>query len=265
MPEIDGRIEVMKRNLDTLLQRYTEAHPDVTGARRVIRELEEQKRQELNARKAALAASSKAGTPAPVSNVANNPVYQQLKVSLAEAEANVASLQTRVAEYEVRYNQAKARIQMEPEIEAEFVQLNRDYGIHKSNYESLVARRESAAMAGEMESSAAEFRLIDPPRVTPKPVGPNRVRLFTLALFGALAAGLAASVLASQVNRRFFDAHSLRSATGLPVLGTVSLIPDERMRRKERRGLIAFIAAAVALLGSFGATIFTWFLITARA
>jgi uncharacterized protein involved in exopolysaccharide biosynthesis len=107
--------------------------------------------------------------------------------------------------------------------------------------------------------------LIDPPRVTPKPVGPNRVRLFTLALLGALGAGLGASVLASQINRRFFDAHSLRSATGLPVLGTVSLIPDERVRQKERRGLIAFIAAAVALLGSYGATIFTWFLLTARA
>lgn len=117
-----------------------------------------------------------------------------------------------------------------------------------------------------MESSAAaEFRLIDPPRVTPQPVAPNRVRLFTLALVGALAAGLAISVIFSQINRRFFDAHSLRSATGLPVLGTVSLIPDERVRRKERRGLIAFIAAAIALLGSYGATIFTWLLITARA
>jgi polysaccharide chain length determinant protein (PEP-CTERM system associated) len=264
IPEIDGRIEAMKRNLDGLLQRYTEAHPDVTGARRVIRELEEQKRQEIAARKAALA-SVKPNAPAQFGNIANNPVYQQLKVSLAEAEANVASLQTRVAEYEARYERAKASLALVPEIEAEFVQLNRDYGIHKSNYESLVARRESAAMAGEMESSAAEFRLIDPPRVTPNPVAPNRVRLFTLALFGALAVGVGASVLASQVNRRFFDAHSLRSATGLPVLGTVSLIPDERQRRKERRGLVGFIAASIALLGSYGATIFTWFLLTARA
>jgi polysaccharide chain length determinant protein (PEP-CTERM system associated) len=264
VPEIDGRIEAMKRNLDSLLQRYTEAHPDVSGARRVIKELEDQKRQELAARKAALTGKPQAAA-AQFGNVANNPVYQQLKVSLAEAEANVASLQTRVAEYEARYNRAKASIAMVPEIESEFIQLNRDYGIHKSNYESLVARRESAVMAGEMESSAAEFRLIDPPRVSPKPVAPNRVRLFTLALFGALAAGIGASVVASQVNRRFFDAHSLRSATGLPVLGTVSFIPDERLKRKERRGLIGFIAAMIALIGSYGATILTWSLLTARA
>jgi len=266
VPEIDQRIEAQKRNLDALLQRYTEAHPDVSGVRRVIRDLEEQKRQELAARKAALAAM-KPQAAAQFGNMANNPVYQQLKVSLAEAEANVASLQTRVAEFEVRSRQALARIQLVPEIEQEFVQLNRDYGIHKANYESLVARRESATMAGDMEATTAtaEFRLIDPPRVSPKPVAPNRVRLFTMALFGALAAGIAASVVASQISRRFFDAHALRNATGLPVLGTVSLIPSDGFKRRERRGLVGFIAATIALLGSYGAGILAFSLIAARA
>ena len=266
VPEIDARIEAQKRNLDTLLQRFTEAHPDVSGVRRVIADLEEQKRHELAARRAALAAKPQSGAP-PSANVSNNPVYQQLKVSLAEAEANVASLQTRVAEYEERYKQARASIQMVPEIESEFVQLNRDYGIHKSNYESLVARRESAAMAGDMEAAAgnAEFRLIDPPRVSPKPVAPNRVRLFTLALLGALGAGLGSSLAISQISRRFFDAHALRMATGLPVLGTVSLIPTDSMKRNERRGLVGFIAATIALVGSYGAGILALSLLAARA
>ncbi len=45
LPEIDGRIDTQKRNLDALLQRYTEQHPDVIGARRLIKDLEEQKQQ----------------------------------------------------------------------------------------------------------------------------------------------------------------------------------------------------------------------------
>lgn len=45
LPEIDGRIDSQKRNLDNLLQRYTEQHPDVVGARRLIKDLEDQKRQ----------------------------------------------------------------------------------------------------------------------------------------------------------------------------------------------------------------------------
>ena len=40
IPEIDGRIETLKKNLDAMLQRFTEAHPDVVGTRRVITQLE---------------------------------------------------------------------------------------------------------------------------------------------------------------------------------------------------------------------------------
>jgi polysaccharide chain length determinant protein (PEP-CTERM system associated) len=202
-----------------------------------------------------------------MSNVANNPVYQQLKISLSEAEANVASLQTRVSEYEARHERIKASMHIVPELEAEFAQLNRDYGIHKRNYESLVARRESAEITGQMEANAVtvDFRLIDPPRVTPKPVAPNRVGLFAMALLGALAAGVFASLAASQVRPSFFEARSLREISGLPLLGTVSLIVSESVRRKERRGLIGFIAGSVALLGSYGAGILVLFLLSARA
>ena len=31
-PEIDARIDALKRSLDALLQRYTDQHPDVAGA-----------------------------------------------------------------------------------------------------------------------------------------------------------------------------------------------------------------------------------------
>jgi len=46
-PEIDARIDAQKRNLDGLLQRYTDQHPDIISARRLIKDLEEQRRREI--------------------------------------------------------------------------------------------------------------------------------------------------------------------------------------------------------------------------
>ena len=264
VPEIDGRLDALKKNLDALLQRYTDQHPDVLGTKRIIADLEDQRRKELAARKAAEAAKPVTG---PLATSATNPVYQKIKIALAEAEANVASLQARVAEYDGRYARFKSSLRIMPEIEAEFAQLNRDYDVHKKNYETLVSRRESATISGQMEASSAmaEFRLIDPPRVSPQPVAPNRPLLFVLALVGALAAGAAVSFLADQIRPAFADAKTLRDVTGLPIVGTVSLIVSEPLKRRERRGVVGFVTALGALLGAYGTVIAFTLLTASRA
>lgn len=247
LPEIDGRIDTQKRNLDTLLQRYTEQHPDVVGTRRLIKDLEEQKRQELQTRKKFASAN-------PGAAVSNNPIYQQLKVSLAEAEANTASLRARVSEYEERYQRTTALLKTQPQLEAELTQLNRDYELDKKNYEQLVARRDSAEISVDLDTagSIADFRLIDPPRSSSKPVAPNRMMLFPLGLVAALAAGLFVAFAASQIRPVFFESKTLREVTDLPVLGSISLIPNEARRLRERASHFRFILATAGLILAYG-------------
>jgi polysaccharide chain length determinant protein (PEP-CTERM system associated) len=261
--EVDARLDVLRKNLDTLRMRFTDEHPDIVGLRRVIEDLEAQRRAELaTKKKAAVTRGALAGTP-----VNTNPVYQQLKVSLAEAEANVASTQARVSEYEARYAALRASAMRVPEIEAEFTQLNRDYDINKRNYDALVSRRESAEISGEMEATTgvADFRLIDPPRVSPRPVSPDRLVLFPLALVGALFAGLLATLAASRLWPTFFDSSTLRETTGLPVLGTVSMLVGAPQKRRERRRLVGFVSGFIAFLASFGAGFLMLFLQAAHA
>jgi polysaccharide chain length determinant protein (PEP-CTERM system associated) len=247
LPEIDGRIDTQKRNLDTLLQRYTEQHPDVVGTRRLIKELEEQKRQEIQARKKFAAAN-------PGAAVSNNPVFQQLKVALAEAEANTASLRARVSEYEERYKRSTDLMKTQPQLETELAQLNRDYELDKRNYEQLVSRRDSAELSGDLDTagSMADFRLVDPPRASSKPVAPNRLMLLPLGLLLALGGGLFAAFAASQIRPVFFDSKTLREATDLPVLGMVSLIPNEARRLRERSSLQRFLLATGGLVLAYG-------------
>ena len=260
-PEIDARIDAQKRNLDALLQRFTEQHPDVVGARRLIKDLEDQKRKEVSElRKVALAN--------PTASPANNSLtYQELSRVMATSEVQVASLRARVAEYDARYNKAREAMKVAPQIEAEYAQLNRDYEINKKNYNDLVSRRESATMSGDLDSATgvADFRLIDPPRASPKPVAPNRLLLMPLALLAALAAGLGVTFLLSQLRAVYYDAYAMSESLGLPLLGVVSLVVDDGTSQRRASELKKFLAATGALVIVFGLGMAALFLTSNQA
>lgn len=262
-PEIDSRIDAQKRSLDSLLQRYTDQHPDVVNARRLIRDLEEQKKKEMEAlRRTALATNTGTGS----SSVSSSLAVQELGRMIATAEVQVAGLKARVQEYGSRLAGARAALRTAPQLEAEAAQLNRDYEITKKNYEDLVARRQSAVMSGDLESASgmADFRLIDPPRVSPKPVFPNRLMLLPLALVAACAAGLFTAFVASQIRPVYSDAVELRTKTGLPLLGVVSIVLGEADRRRERMDRLRFFGAVGGLMLTFVAGLAAMTLMAAR-
>lgn len=259
--EYDDRIELQRKRLDELLLRYTEQHPDVIGTRRVIEQLESARNEDRKAAAAKAEAAAKAAqaqnpsAPRRQPGMMPNPVYQQLRVSLAETEATVASLRARARELDSRIAQVRANAANVPRLEAELKQLDRDYDVTKRNYDQLLARRESAQLAGEMEASAsvAEFRVIDPPRVSPNPVFPNRPLLLAGVLLLSIGAGMAVAFLRDQVRPTFFDMRSLRQATGMPLLGAVSWVLSAPDRARARRGVLAFSASTTMYLGLFAA------------
>jgi G-rich domain on putative tyrosine kinase len=165
----------------------------------------------------------------------------------------VASLKARVNEFNARYAQAREAMKTAPQIEAEAAQLNRDYAITKKNYDDLVARRQSAVMSGELDvaSGMADFKLIDPPRVSPQPVWPNRIALYLLVLVSSLVMGVIFSLAASQLRPTFSDAEELRLKTGLPLLGVVTMLSSDEDRRRQRMGLYRYFAASGGLVGLF--------------
>jgi len=247
VPELDGRIEALKRQIDELLRNFTEQHPDVVGNKHLLAKLEEERNREVEIRR-------KAAMERPTAVPSGDPVAEQLKVALNEAEANITTARARLAESESRYQQLKAAAEALPKIDTEWTQLNRDYDIQKRQYESLVSRRETAAMTGKMEDAGvAEFRIIDPPRVTPAPVAPNRVLLLLGLIGGSLAAGLATAFAVSQVQPTFHDGRVLREIAGRPLLGMVSMIASPELRFKRRRSALLFAGGMGGLVASYAA------------
>src|SRR5690349_8060173 len=87
MSPADERLQELRRNLDTLLLKYTENHPDVKATRQSIRQLEAEGGR-------GGAAGAKVG--APTKGEVANTVYDQIKVRLVDAEAAVAAAQRRL-------------------------------------------------------------------------------------------------------------------------------------------------------------------------
>ena len=256
MSEFEPRLEAMRKQLDELLRRYTDEHPDVVSARRAIAQLEVQKRQDLEARAEARAkAIALEGPKGPTAMALagtgpTNPVFQQLRISLAAAEANVASLRVRLSTQQARLAETRALANRTPQIEAEFSQLNRDYDIIRKNYEQLVSRRESASLGVKIDESSplAEFRIIDPPRTAPAPVLPSRVSLALAGSLLALAAGVGAALLRDKLRPVVSTPKGLRELSGRPVLGSVTLLLGPMGLRAQRAATLSLAAGVGSLM-----------------
>ena len=124
VPEVDARIAALRRSSTTCLRKYTDQHPDVVATKRLIEQLEQQRTTELEARQQGVGWYAR-----PVHRRNAIPFSSNCKISLADAEASVASARAKLAGYQSQYAQLKAQARLVPEVEAEYVQLTRDYEV----------------------------------------------------------------------------------------------------------------------------------------
>lgn len=245
--EYDARLEAQRKQLDELLRRYTDQHPDVIAAKRLIASLEEDRRRDLEARRQAAAKMPAIASPA------GNQGRQQIKLALAQSEAEVASLRVRAGDMQARLAQLRASATRVPQIEAEMAQLNRDYEVVKGAYQTMVSRREKAALSEDVDATrAAQFQVIDPPRTAPQPVFPNRTALTQLVVVLSLAAGVAATFLATKLLPTFASVKLLGEMTGRRVLGSVSMVMSADTLRHARAEKLRFVSAFGSLIIAAG-------------
>jgi polysaccharide chain length determinant protein (PEP-CTERM system associated) len=251
--DVQARLESQKKHLDDILSRYTEVHPDVTSTRRVIGQLEAEAQERRAAEDREMAGRGKTG------KAATSPIYQKLRISLAETEAQVAALRSQLAAQQRQLDEVRSLAGRVPQAEAELAQLNRDYDVIRKNYDVMVARRESASLGVKLDESSqlADFRVIEPPRVSHSPVFPSRLQLALMAVLVCAAAGIAAAVAVDLVWPTFDDASALRLSSDRPVLGTVSKLVPPQGQRAQRAAMWRF-AAAFAVLMALQATWVAW-------
>ena len=215
------RLRAAEQTLAELRLRYTENNPDVIAQRNLVAGI---KSGAFGAEPGSAPVAQAANTPART-RTAPNPVYEQLKVRLVENDAVIASLQRQIGDALKERDRLQDIARGAPGLQAEYLNMNRDYDVLRKNYEDLSARRESMKIstAADAEGDKVKIQVIDPPSVPQTPVAPKRILLITAVLGAGLVAGGALAFLLVQMDQSFHSLEDLREL-GFPVVGGVSML-----------------------------------------
>lgn len=248
LAEPDRRIAEMQNQLDDLLLRYTDVHPDVVAMRSAMARLKDQREE---GKREFLA---KQDRNAVLKSLSSNPIYQQLRLRLSEAESEIVNQQALVESLKNDIEKYQASVDQVLQVESEQQQLNRDYAILKSQHSELLERVEKARLTRQVDSNTdtVKFRTLDPPKVPDKPSAPNRVLLASGVFGGAFAGGVGLAFLLALMRPVFGDRRELAEVTGLPVLGSVNMVWTDLQRRRKRSGAFAFAAVVLGIIATFG-------------
>ena len=247
--QIRTKLQEAEEQLRMLQLKDTEQHPDVIAQKKMIEAL---KRSREGAAPANGAPGKADGAASAGKRSVSNPVYEQLKVRLVEADTAVASLQRqRAAEAELLDRLEKVQRE-QPGLVAEYQNMDRDYSVLRKNYEELLNRLQSAnlAQAADTQADKVKLQIVDPPETPRLPVTPNRLLLVSGVLVAGIGGGIAFTILLGQLDRSFSTVDQLREL-GLPVLGGISTLGQPPLL--QRMLVVArFSAAVVALVGVYG-------------
>ena len=245
-----AQLAELEARLGDLLRVYTDRHPQVIGLRKRIKELEAERKAELEGLRSAVENNQFSGIGIP------NPTFSQIKYKLVEQEALIATLKDRVTRQQQAVDTLERRQLAVPVIEAELSQLNRDYDVLKSKYEELLSRRESAKISGDREATGqrSQFRIVDPPVTPGFPSGPNRPLLLSAVLVLGVGAGIAVALGLSLLNTAYVTVRQLRDDIGLPVLGAISAIVDSRKKISKIIDHSLFVICGMSIFFLYGGT-----------
>lgn len=245
---IDQRIAQTQNNKQQFLNRYTPQHPDVLAAKADIARLQKDRSQTM----ARLSAN-----PSEIQPVTGPDGKSGIRSQIDSANVRIKSLQSSIQRQKSGLGALKEGADEMTGAQAQLAELSRNYHVTQDQYQKLLTRLYSARLSTDVQQSndSLKFRVVDPPEKPAGPSGPPRVILMTMALLGAIGAGLAFAFFLSQIRPVFINRRSLTDSTGLPVLGSVTMAWSAGQRAKRQAGLLMFLAGAGTLIVGYVAAV----------
>jgi len=248
--ELRQRRQTLTAHLEQLLLSYQESYPDVISLRGQIAEIDQ-----------AIEKLKQSGEVYGNSERVENPLYEELRKQLAEADVTLRSQKRRMQSLMALQEQEFERQQRIAASQAEFSELTRDYDVTRKVYEEMLQRKEAArlSMTLDIEGQGISYRIQEPASFPLKPSGLSFIHFAVLGPILGLLAPFGLLVLYV-----FLDPH-LRSARMLQKMlpedmTLIGVIPHfnsplgERLLKKDM--LLVFFISLVALAGYIAIAVF---------
>ncbi len=250
---IDTNLAKLRADLADLSSRYTDRYPDVEKLREQIAKTEKMRSDLIASLKAKNEGSDAAtdGSPnSPLTQFQSNLHANQLEIS--NREAAIASLKSRIDEYQGRLNEA-------PVTEQELATLTQAYDQAKTNYDDLLKKTNASTMATDVEQiqQGERFTMLDPPSLPVKPDSPNRLKFCGIGLVVGLLLGVLSAAGFEFLDHRLHSDKDIKAMLPAVVFSDIPdvLTPADLRVGKRKQWLNWAASGAVAAIILSGAVI----------
>ena len=247
---IDKELDQLKAQLADLTSHYTDKHPDVRKTKEQIARTEKM-RDRIVAEMNSLATDS---TPAPAAASSSAPKTAPMLEMESQLKANRLEIANREAEIKdelAKINQYQARLNMAPVMEQQFADITRDYDQSKTDYESLLAKKNQSEMSTDLEKTeqGEHFRMLDPPNLPVKPYKPNRLMLCGAGLAVGLVLGGGFAFGQEKLSGKIYSEREIKKLVPFEIIAEIPPIESLEEQSSNRRSIWIAGAAAVVVMG----------------
>ena len=248
--EVDKELDQLKAQLADLTSHYTDKHPDVRKTKEQIARTE-QMRARIVADMNSPASNSNPQPAAPTQIDPESAPLLELESQLKANRLEITNREAEIKDEENKILQYQGRLNMAPLMEQQFADITRDYDQSKTDYESLLAKKNQSAMSTDLEKTqqGEHFRMLDPPNFPVRPYKPNRLVLCGAGLAVGLVLGGGFAFGQEKLSGKIYSEHDIKKMVPFDVIAEIPPIESLEEQTSRRRGVWIAGAAAMVIVG----------------
>ncbi len=246
MSDTATRLARAEFELEELLLRYTDKHPDVIKKRTTIARLKRLEETEAPAGLEKTISEKTENATRGQNHASATGTNIQYSLQLNQHENEAAQIQREITDIKARMKLYQRRVDETPRREQELRALERDYGNIQEIYSSLMDRRLEAELSVNMEKKqkGEQFRILDPARLPQRPISPDVKKLFVFSTAAGMGTSGGIIFLLIFLDNTIRRDEDIEENLGLPILASVPPLKKKKDRLRNRLELVGFILMA---------------------